>query len=238
MSSLAAVVARSAPRAMSSLAATMTSGGSLRPARPASVTEAPRSRWNWAVCSNTNLYLSGALSSTLCTPLLRSIAGLEPGWPCRLKTFAPFGNSFMISRPWASPPRRLSAPTWARMPGTPWTLRSIVMTGILASTACCRAGAMATASDGEMMMPSTPWMIAASTSAVCLGVELRPSVWISLMLPSASASTVSCFCMCTKNGNSRLGSEVAMVKFCAAAPVASAEPARAAVASPIMSLCR
>ena len=63
------------------------------PASAASVTERPLSRAKFAVCSKTNLYLSPALSRTLCRPLLRSIAGLAPDWPCRLMIVAPFGNS-------------------------------------------------------------------------------------------------------------------------------------------------
>ena len=83
---------------------------------------------------------------------------------------APSGKSFMISSPCASPPLTLSAPTWPRTPGTPSTRRSMVMTGMPASTAPWIAGAIATASSGLMMMPSTPWVTAASMSAVCLVV--------------------------------------------------------------------
>ena len=43
---------------MSSFAATITSGGLSRPARIASVTDAPSSRWKLAVCSATKTYLS------------------------------------------------------------------------------------------------------------------------------------------------------------------------------------
>ena len=82
---------------------------------------------------------------------------------------APFGNIFMISLPCASPPLTLSAPTWARMPGTLSTRRSMVTTGMPASTASCSAGAMASTSFGLMTMPLTPLVIAASMSAVCLG---------------------------------------------------------------------
>ena len=63
-----------------------------------------------------------------------------------------------------------------------------------------------------MMMPSTPWMMAASTSAVCFGVLFSPSVSMSVMPPIASASSRSSFCMCTKNGNSSAGSDQAMVR--------------------------
>src|SRR5262249_23406699 len=70
------VTASSAPSAMSSLAATMTLGGVLRPPRMLSVTDRPLSRANSAVCSAPNLYLSAPLSRTLWTPLLRAIAGL------------------------------------------------------------------------------------------------------------------------------------------------------------------
>ena len=49
------------------------------------------------------------------------------------------------------------------------------MTGTPASTAAPTAGAMATASDGLMISPSTPLTTAASTSAVCFGVDFSPS---------------------------------------------------------------
>ena len=54
-----------APSAMSSLAATITSGGASMPARPDSVTLRPLSRAKKAVSSNTNGYLSACGSSTL-----------------------------------------------------------------------------------------------------------------------------------------------------------------------------
>ncbi len=93
----------------------------------------------------------------------------------------------MISLPCASPPSTLSAPTWPSTPGTPSTRRSMVTTGIPASTAACTAGCIATASSGLMMMPSTPWVTAASTSAVCLVVWFWPSVSISVMPPISVA---------------------------------------------------
>ena len=65
-----------------------------RPCRQsaASVTARPLARSKPAVCSNTILYLSAMPSSTLCRPLLRSIAGEAPDWPCRLMIVAPSGN--------------------------------------------------------------------------------------------------------------------------------------------------
>ena len=45
------------------------------------VIDNPFARSKPAVSSNTKGYLSRALSSTLCRPLLRSIAGLAPDWP-------------------------------------------------------------------------------------------------------------------------------------------------------------
>ena len=77
---------------MSSFAATIMSGGESSPARIASVTDAPSSRAKFAVCSATNSYLSFMPSRMLCTPWLRSIAGLAPGWPCRFTIFAPSGK--------------------------------------------------------------------------------------------------------------------------------------------------
>src|ERR1700677_2602049 len=67
---LRALTASSAPSAMSSLPATITCGGVAKPASAASVTERPLERSKPAVCSKTILYLSAALSSTLCRPLL------------------------------------------------------------------------------------------------------------------------------------------------------------------------
>ena len=77
---------------MSSLAQMIASGLPLA-ARPASVTDSASARAKLAVCSKTIWYLSFSGSSTLCTPLLRSIAGPAPGWPCRWKILAPFGNA-------------------------------------------------------------------------------------------------------------------------------------------------
>ena len=56
-------------------------------------------------------------------------------------------------------------------------------------------------SSGLMMMPSTFWVTAASTSAALLGGLFSPSVSISVMPPILAASSASDFCMCTKNGN-------------------------------------
>ena len=64
---------------MSSFAATMTSGGLAMPASADSVIARPLARSKPAVSSKTILYLSFAVSSTLCRPLLRSIAGLDAG---------------------------------------------------------------------------------------------------------------------------------------------------------------
>ena len=99
-------------------------------ARPASVTESASARAKLAVCSKMIWYLSFSGSRTLCTPLLRSIAGPAPGWPCRWKSLAPFGNAATMACASASPPLMLSAPTWARMPSTPSTRRSMVTTGM------------------------------------------------------------------------------------------------------------
>ena len=67
-----------------------------------------------------------------------------------------------------------------------------------------------------MTSPSTPLTIAASTSAVCFGV------WFCAVVvdrprcrPSVSASALSWFCMCTKNGKPRHGSDVAIFRSCA-----------------------
>ena len=98
----------------------------------------------------------------------------------------------------------------------------MVTTGMPASTAACTAGAIASTSSGLMMMPSTPWVIAASMSAVCLVVWFWPSVSISLMSPSLSASSFSAFIMWTKNGNSSAGSDQASVSSLSWAPAAAA----------------
>jgi len=54
---------------------------------------------------------------------------------------------------------------------------------------------MASTSFGEMTMPSTPRVIAASMSAVCLGEERCPSLSITSMSPSFSASAFIWFIM-------------------------------------------
>ena len=77
---------------MSSLAQMMASGLPLA-ARPASVTVSASARAKLAVCSKMIWYLSFMPSSTLWTPLLRSIAGPAPGWPCRWKILAPLGKA-------------------------------------------------------------------------------------------------------------------------------------------------
>ena len=64
---------------------------------------------------------------------------------------------------------------------------------------------MASTSRGLMTMPSTPWTIAVSTSAVCFGVLSCPSLSMTVMLPSASASAFIWFIMWTKNGKFRPG---------------------------------
>jgi hypothetical protein len=71
----------------------------------------------------------------------------------------------------------------------------MVTTGTPALTACSSAGAIALTSSGEMTIAFTFWVIAASTSPVCLGTAFCPSVSISRMSPSAFASAASCFCM-------------------------------------------
>ena len=101
----------------------------------------------------------------------------------------------------------------------------MVTTGIPASTAACTAGAIATASSGLMMMPSTPWVTAASTSAVCLVVWFWPSVSISVMPPISVALSRSAFCMCTKNGNSSAGSDQASVSSLSCACAGPKPPA-------------
>ena len=173
-------------------------------ARPASVTDSASARAKLAVCSKMIWYLSFMRSSTLCTPLLRSIAGPAPGWPCRWNSLAPFGNAATMACASASPPLTLSAPTWARMPSTPSTRRSMVTTGTPACTACSMAGASALTSSGEMTMALTFCTIAASMSAVCLGAEFWPSLSIRLT-PCASASTLIWLSMCTKNGKLEAG---------------------------------
>ena len=129
---------------------------------------------------------------------------------------APFGNVAITHSPWASPPLTLSAPTWAVMPLTPATRRSIVTTGTLLSTAVCSAGAMALTSIGLMTMPLTPWTTAASTSAVCLGAEFWPSD-STVLMPSAAPSSCIAFSMWTKNGKFRPGTDVITVTSCARA---------------------
>ena len=57
------------------------------------MTDSASARAKLAVCSKTIWYLSFMPSRTLWTPLLRSIAGPAPGWPCRWKIFAPFGKA-------------------------------------------------------------------------------------------------------------------------------------------------
>ena len=86
-----------------------------------------------------------------------------------------------------------------------------------------------------MMMPSTPWMIAASTSPVCLVVWFWPSVAMSVMPPISSAFAVSASCMWTKNGNSSAGMEVAMVRSFACACAGPASPARGTATAPAIS---
>jgi len=54
--------------------------------------------------------------------------------------------------------------------GTPSTRRSMVTTGMPASTAALRAGAIASTSFGLITMPSSFCTTAASMSAVCLVV--------------------------------------------------------------------
>ena len=86
---------------------------------------------------------------------------------------------------------------------------------------------MASTSRGEMTMPSTPWVIAVSTSAVCLGVWSWPSLSTTVMLPSASASAFIWFIMWTKNGKLSPGTDAMMVSglsACAAAPPVKASP--------------
>src|SRR5574337_1574833 len=226
---LRAFTASIAPSAMSSLAQTMTCGGSFIPASSDSVTARPLSRWKSAVCSKTILYLSPALSSTLCRPLLRSIAGLAPGWPCRLAIVAPFGKSLRMRLPWASPPLTLSAPTWAMMPVTDGTRRSTVTTGTLASMASCNAGAMALTSIGLKTIALTPLVSAASVSAVCFGAPFWPSLSIGLK-PCFSASALNAFIMWTKNGKLRPGTETRIDGLSSAKAGAASASARPATA--------
>ena len=54
---------------------------------------------------------------------------------------------------------------------------------------------MASTSFGLMTMPFTPWVIAASTSAVCLGDETWPSLSITAMSPCLAASALKAFIM-------------------------------------------
>ena len=77
----------------------------------------PRRAGSWRFARRRTCTCRHARRARCGAPLLRSIAGLAPGWPCRLTMVAPSGKSSMISLPCASPPRTLSAPTWARMPG-------------------------------------------------------------------------------------------------------------------------
>ena len=83
-----------------------------------------------------------------------------------------------------------------------------------------------------MMMPSTPCVTAASTSRALLG-----GLVLAVGLDQRDAADLggvvglSAFCMCTKNGNPRSGSDVAIVESCAWAPVAKAASASGA-ASP------
>ena len=93
---------------------------------------------------------------------------------------------------------------------------------------------MASTSFGLMMMPSTPWTIAVSTSAVCLGVLPWPSLSIDgdvaerLGLGLAAPS-----CMWTKNGNAMFGNEVRMVSGLSAwATAGPARPEMARAAQP------
>ena len=117
---------------MSSLAAMMASGLGVAP-RQFSVTVRPLSRLNSPVCWQATL-ISGWLSMMLCRPLERSMAGEAPGVPSSSKMTAPLGKSSSSALPCCSPPRTLSAPTWARV-STPVTVRSTVTTGMPASTA-------------------------------------------------------------------------------------------------------
>ena len=69
-----------------------------------------------------------------------------------------------------------------------------------------------------MTMPSTPLMIAASMSAVCFGVWSCPSLSITVMSPSASASAFIWFIMWTKNGKFSPGTDSRIVSGLPAAP--------------------
>ena len=100
----------------------------------------------------------------------------------------------------------------------------MVTTGTLASTASCSAGAMASTSFGLMTMPSTPLVIAASMSAVCLVDGTWPSLSMISMSPSLSASALISFIMWTKNGKFSPGSEARMTSFLSAD---EADPAKA-----------
>ena len=65
---------------------------------------------------------------------------------------------------------------------------------------------------GLMTMPSTPWVIAASMSAVCLGDDTWPSLSITVMPPSFSASAFIWFIMWTKNGKVSPGTDSMIVR--------------------------
>jgi hypothetical protein len=76
-------------------------------------------------------------------------------------------------------------------------------------------------------MPSTPLVIAASTSALCLGEERCASLSTTVMSPSIFASPLIWFIIYTKNGNTKSGTDARIVRCLvaasAAAPTASAK---------------
>ena len=87
---------------------------------------------------------------------------------------------------------------------------------------------MASTSFGLMTMPLTPLVIAASMSAVCLGDDTWPSLSITVMSPSFSASAFIWFIMWTKNGKVSPGTDSMIFRglssACAACKAPNAMP--------------
>ena len=135
MSSPCSCTTCSAPSAMSSFAATITSGGDVEPGEDRLGHRRPLLAHEVRRLLGDEHVLVLQPSRMLCTPLLRSIAGLAPGWPCRFTIFAPSGNFSTIRlrlRLAALHVVRAHVPEDA---STPSTRRSMVMTGTPASTA-------------------------------------------------------------------------------------------------------
>ena len=97
---------------------------------------------------------------------------------------------------------------------------------------------MASTSFGLMTMPSTPWVMAASMSAVCLGEETWPSLSITVIPPSFSASAFIWFIMWTKNGKVSPGTDSIIVRGLSSACAGNNSPNATLTAPAIASVLR